>query len=549
MTKAQDALKVAQRRIAEAKASDATELALRVDGLEAIPPEISELTGLSSLDLRNTQISDATPLAGLTSLTDLFLSNTQIRDAAPLAGLTSLTDLDLGDTQISDAAPLAGLTSLTILYLNNRQIRDAAPLAGLTSLMGLVLNNTQISDAAPLAGLTSLTHLYLSNTQISDAAPLAGLTNLTDLDLDNTQISDAAPLASLTSLTNLGLSNMQVSDLRPLLPLSNAFGAGVLERLHFAGCAATLLDPELKRLSEIETIEDRTQSTFAYLNSLETWPPAGSKPPEDKVSGDGFAISDRGRLGLAGAGIGDAPDLDELHQDCRDKARALEASLAQTNEHGHIRDASQTYMEVISRHLPAITAHRLWSVGNTLRLSLEAHQASVEDRPTEALPPLIAAALTDLVQTHGLFSESLPETKAVRQAVQDAAAQPRQRDVVEATRALIEALEEAQDGIEAEAMQALAQARADAGGSGPAGDMAKAHAEGTVGNALLAMARVGWKIAGGAVAVGTGIFLADDLALVLSKYWPVIEAFSRQSYGNVPLWLEFIKLALGRVKV
>jgi|GEM_PF-5227419 len=381
MTKAQDALKVAQRRIAEAKASDATELALRVDGLEAIPPEISELTGLSSLDLRNTQISDATPLAGLTSLTDLFLSNTQIRDAAPLAGLTSLTDLDLGDTQISDAAPLAGLTSLTILYLNNRQIRDAAPLAGLTSLMGLVLNNTQISDAAPLAGLTSLTHLYLSNTQISDAAPLAGLTNLTDLDLDNTQISDAAPLASLTSLTNLGLSNMQVSDLRPLLPLSNAFGAGVLERLHFAGCAATLLDPELKRLSEIETIEDRTQSTFAYLNSLETWPPAGSKPPEDKVSGDGFAISDRGRLGLAGAGIGDAPDLDELHQDCRDKARALEASLAQTNEHGHIRDASQTYMEVISRHLPAITAHRLWSVGNTLRLSLEAHQASV-CRPT-----------------------------------------------------------------------------------------------------------------------------------------------------------------------
>ena len=58
-------------------------------------------------------------IAGLTeakkaSLTTLDLRNTQVADVTPLAALTSLTTLDLWNTQVADVTPLAAITSLRI---------------------------------------------------------------------------------------------------------------------------------------------------------------------------------------------------------------------------------------------------------------------------------------------------------------------------------------------------------------------------------------------------------------------------------------------------
>ncbi len=177
MTKADDAYKEAERRIAKALAEGATELNLKIEDLETIPPEIADLKSLTGLDLRNTRISDATPLAALTSLTLLVLSNTRISDVTPLATLTSLTRLFLSNTQISDATPLAALTSLTRLDLDNTRISDATPLAALTSLTLLDLDNTQISDLRPIENLESLVSdqdfsgLFFQNTPATELDP------------------------------------------------------------------------------------------------------------------------------------------------------------------------------------------------------------------------------------------------------------------------------------------------------------------------------------------------------------------------------------------
>ena len=64
---------------------------------------------LEHLDLRNTQVSDLSPLAGLTNLRYLYLSRTQVSDLRPLAGLTRLRYLYLSGTQVEDLSPLAGL--------------------------------------------------------------------------------------------------------------------------------------------------------------------------------------------------------------------------------------------------------------------------------------------------------------------------------------------------------------------------------------------------------------------------------------------------------
>ncbi len=111
--------------------------------------------------IRDTQVSDLTPLANLQSLKTLGLGATQIRDLTPLANLQSLESLYLGDTQVSDLTPLANLQSLKTLGLSDTQVSDLTPLANLKSLERLVLINTQVSDLTPLANLQSLKFPHL----------------------------------------------------------------------------------------------------------------------------------------------------------------------------------------------------------------------------------------------------------------------------------------------------------------------------------------------------------------------------------------------------
>jgi len=132
---------------------------------------------------------------------------------------------------------------------------------------------------------------------------LAGLTGLQVLSLDNTGVSDAG-LAALQGMTGLiTLSVEDCTNLRDLRPLKDMVwlvagarqGAGLL----FSGCAATALDPELERLSQIEDNADRTDQTLAYLRNLTVWPP--EIPATNAIalqSGRGFRYStdDQGRI-------------------------------------------------------------------------------------------------------------------------------------------------------------------------------------------------------------------------------------------------------------
>ena len=80
---------LAQRLIAENKRTKATFLDLGNCGLSNVPPEVSELTWLQSLDLSRTPVSDLTPLATLSTLQVLDVRNTQVSDLSSLLSLIS----------------------------------------------------------------------------------------------------------------------------------------------------------------------------------------------------------------------------------------------------------------------------------------------------------------------------------------------------------------------------------------------------------------------------------------------------------------------------
>ena len=174
----------------------------------------AHLSGLTSLSLDSSTISDLTGLEYITNATTLSLSKNDISDISPLSGLTSLTELNLSENDISDISPLSGLTSLqAFLRLDSNNISDISALSGLTKLMQLHLNSNNISDiGSSLSGLTNLTFLVLDSNNISDISSLSGLTSLTHLWLNNNSITSISAL-SFSSLIELKLAgNPHITD-------------------------------------------------------------------------------------------------------------------------------------------------------------------------------------------------------------------------------------------------------------------------------------------------------------------------------------------------
>ena len=197
-----------------------TELDLRNQGLTELPPEIGQLTNLTSLYLWDNELT-AIPLKirQLTNLTYFGLSSNQLTTLPPEVGqLTQLTYLDLRRNQLT-ALPLeiGQLTNLTGLYLNENQLTALPPEIGqLTNLTYLGLSGNQLTALPPkIDQLTHLTNLDLWDNELTALPPEIGqLTNLTGLYLYSNQLT-AFPteIGQLTNLTDLYISGNQLTAL------------------------------------------------------------------------------------------------------------------------------------------------------------------------------------------------------------------------------------------------------------------------------------------------------------------------------------------------
>ena len=112
MTAADEAYRIAERLVEEARESGAPSLSFdREDchALDRLPEGIAGLNGLMELSLGGTQVRDLSPLRKLTGLTALWLSGTKVSDLSPLRELTGLALLWLDGTEVSDLGPLRGV--------------------------------------------------------------------------------------------------------------------------------------------------------------------------------------------------------------------------------------------------------------------------------------------------------------------------------------------------------------------------------------------------------------------------------------------------------
>ena len=244
---------------------------LRLESMYLANADIEPLkymVNLTSLDLRQNNITDLTPLAGLTQLKSLELRGNNLSDLSPLAGLTNLETLRLGGSgtgldnpNISDLSPLAGLHQLQTLCLPRQaSIGDLSALADLVNLKNLTMDGVssdtsreQITDLSPLKSLTQLETLHLFSCGTDDLSPLAGLTHLTELRLLGAMsVSDLSPLSGLTELRTLELT-AQGNELMELESLVALQDLTKLESLRIYG-DGTLSLKGLENMASLQTL-------------------------------------------------------------------------------------------------------------------------------------------------------------------------------------------------------------------------------------------------------------------------------------------------------
>lgn len=216
--------------------SNLEKLDLEDNFIEDVSP-LSALNSLEWLSLRNNQITDLADIH-FESIKDLPLVHLSLRhnvidldndeeirisDISLLQDFTDLKSLELRDLQITDISPISGLSNLTELDISQNPISDSTlnDLKDLLLLESLNIRETGVSNLDVLRRLTNLEYLNIhSNFQLESVAFLSSLSNLQTLIAENVEMgSEIDVLSGLTKLQKVNLQNTGLEDLSVLASL------------------------------------------------------------------------------------------------------------------------------------------------------------------------------------------------------------------------------------------------------------------------------------------------------------------------------------------
>ena len=249
------------------KATELNKLVVFYHKETSLPPEISNLTNLTSLSFYRCDKLASLPaeIGNLANLTKLDLNGCGRLSALPpeIGNLANLTNLDLNGCRRLSALPpeIGNLTNLRKLCLPRC---GSLTFTSLPAEIGNLINLTHLcfrlvfsltALPAEIGNLTNLTHLDLKKCARLQTLPveIGNLTNLTHLDLRCcwTLASLPAEIGNLTNLTHLDLRNAHVEI--PLEVAPKLIANGV--RIYIAGarCIRNLeaicwLEPEFEQL-------------------------------------------------------------------------------------------------------------------------------------------------------------------------------------------------------------------------------------------------------------------------------------------------------------
>jgi len=156
------------RKIEENRETQTEKLNLSGQGLSEIPPELFELTHLTTLILSRNSLKNIQGLEKLTNLIELHLSSNKLSNINSINKLINLTALYLSSNRLNDIEALSNLTNLNTLYLSSNNLTSISALSRLRNLTDLNLNYNNLHDINTLSKLTNLTKLSVKNNPIEE---------------------------------------------------------------------------------------------------------------------------------------------------------------------------------------------------------------------------------------------------------------------------------------------------------------------------------------------------------------------------------------------
>lgn len=190
-------------------------LSLTGNQISDLSPLVGQ-TELRVMDLGENPVRSVEVLAGLTALQEVTLEATGITSVETFEG-SGIQSLNVRGTWVTDFSPLESCPSLSRLVVGELPSGAVETLAGLTGLVELRLYSTQEVDLSHFAGFQKLQDLDLYGCTLLHSETLTHLPSLRLLNLGETGVNDLSFLTEMPAMTDVDLRNNPLTDLTPLL--------------------------------------------------------------------------------------------------------------------------------------------------------------------------------------------------------------------------------------------------------------------------------------------------------------------------------------------
>jgi len=182
----------------------------------ALPFDLSNLTALESLILRNNDIVSIPDLSTLTALKKLDVDNTAITEIPGLGSLNALEELGISGLGINLLQDLKSLPNLTSLTTRNNNLSDLTEISSLTNLKKLDLGENPLAISPDFAIFPDLEELIVDNAGLNQLTGLSSITNLSILNVTNNNLENLDSISNLLSLSELYAINNRLADVSAL---------------------------------------------------------------------------------------------------------------------------------------------------------------------------------------------------------------------------------------------------------------------------------------------------------------------------------------------
>lgn len=180
------------------------------------------------------------------------LRNTDIIDVSPLAGLAGVRKIDVGANAITDIEALNGLPDLEILDVAYNRLTKLPEVNRFAELILLDLSGNPITDLEGIEGIRNLPALFFDGAAIKDWSALGSLDKLFYLSLNSLDHPASLATVPATDLLGLRLAGNGLTDLREVNRV-----AGQLR----------VLDLRSNRLTSLAGLERYTKLDYLYASS------------------------------------------------------------------------------------------------------------------------------------------------------------------------------------------------------------------------------------------------------------------------------------------